>query len=396
MSEKSRILIVDDTPLNIRVLGEALRDEYTVMAATSGASALQLCAREHKPDLILLDVMMPEMDGHEVLRRLQANPSTAGIPVVFVTVLSEEHDEEHGLLLGAVDYITKPFNPALVRARVRNHLELKRHRDHLEFEVHRRTEQLLEMRQDQVRLEGELETARRLQLSMLRERTFALGERGELVAFLNPARTVGGDLFDYALVEDDKALFCLGDVSDKGTSAALFMVKTLTLFRAFLESEVQPNKLLEKVNRSLCQFNDEYMFVTLTCCLLELSTGEFCWASGGHEPLLKFGPNRGEYLPQDNGPALGLSEDAEFPLQRDRLLPGEGLVLYSDGITEAQADDGVQFGEQRLLAALQELPDPSPQELCDQLLDKVGAFVRGAEQFDDMVVLAVGWNQPNP
>lgn len=361
------------------------------MAATSGSSALQLCAREHKPDLILLDVMMPEMDGHEVLRRLQSNPLTANIPVIFVTVLSEEHDEEHGLLLGAVDYITKPFNPALVRARVRNHLELKRHRDHLESEVHRRTEQLLEIRQDQVRLEGELETARRLQLSMLRERTFDLRDRGQLVAFLNPARSVGGDLFDYALVEDGKALLCLGDVSDKGASAALFMVKTLTLFRAFLESEIQPNKLLEKVNRSLCQFNEEFMFATLTCCLLDLSTGEFCWASGGHEPILKFGKSSGEFLPQDNGPALGLTEDAVFPLQRDRLLPGQGIVLYSDGITEAQGDDGIQFGEQRLLSAIQELTDPNPQEICDQLLDKVGAFVQGAEQFDDMVVLAVGW-----
>lgn len=395
MDIKSKILIVDDTPLNIRVLGETLREDYTVMAATSGAKALQLCARENKPDLILLDVMMPEMNGHEVLSRLLCDPTTAGIPVIFVTVLSEEHDEERGLSLGAVDYITKPFNPALVKARIRNHLELKRHRDHLESEVQKRTDQLLAVRQNQARLEGELETARRLQLSMLRERNFNFGNRGELTAFLNPARSVGGDLFDYTLVGDRQVLLCLGDVSDKGTSAALFMVKTLTLIRAFLDFELQPDKLLEKVNNSLCQFNDEYMFVTLTCCLLDLTTGELCWASGGHEPLLKFGKGECDFLPQETGPALGLMEDATFPLQRELLLPGQGIVLYSDGITEAQGSDEIEFGKERFLAAVHGLTSPTPQELCNQLLAKLEEFIKEAEQFDDMALMAMNWRGTN-
>ncbi|MCK6425161.1 MAG: two-component system response regulator [Burkholderiaceae bacterium] len=125
------ILIVDDSPENLMVLGELLRDAYQVRAANSGATALRLAALTPRPDLILLDVLMPGMDGYEVLGRLQADPATRGIPVIFVTALGATEDEEHGLQLGAVDYITKPLRPAIVQARVHTHLALKQARDRL-------------------------------------------------------------------------------------------------------------------------------------------------------------------------------------------------------------------------------------------------------------------------
>lgn len=131
-SKRHRILIVDDTPSNIHVLMETLKDEYAIIVATTGPKALTLASGPTAPDLILLDVMMEGMDGHEVCRRLKADVRTHGIPVIFVTTLSQTEDEATGLELGAVDYITKPVNPAIVRARVRNHLELKSHRDNLE------------------------------------------------------------------------------------------------------------------------------------------------------------------------------------------------------------------------------------------------------------------------
>ncbi len=131
--EKSLILIVDDTPTNIQVLAEALRAEYRVKVATSGKAALAIAENaESRPDLILLDVMMPEMDGYEVCRRLKQNPTTQGIPVIFVTAKSEITDEERGLRLGAMDYIVKPFHLAIVKARVANHISLKMKTDLLE------------------------------------------------------------------------------------------------------------------------------------------------------------------------------------------------------------------------------------------------------------------------
>jgi diguanylate cyclase (GGDEF)-like protein len=132
-NNKPLVLIVDDTPTNIQVLAETLRADYRVKVATSGQAALDIVGREGgKPDLILLDVMMAGMDGYEVCRRLKDNPDTHGIPVIFVTAKNDAQDEERGLRLGAMDYIAKPFHPAIVKARVQNHISLKMKTDLLE------------------------------------------------------------------------------------------------------------------------------------------------------------------------------------------------------------------------------------------------------------------------
>ena len=125
------LLIVDDTPENLAVLGELLASTYRILVANSGARALSLAEAEPRPDLILLDVMMPEMNGYEVFNRLQALPETRDIPVIFVTAQAEPDEEEHGLDVGAVDYIIKPIRPAVVLARVRAQLQVKQARDFL-------------------------------------------------------------------------------------------------------------------------------------------------------------------------------------------------------------------------------------------------------------------------
>ena len=144
MREKPTILIVDDEPPNLAVLSELLTPAYRVLACKSGEQALRIAGRQPNPDLILLDIMMPAMDGYDVLSQLRVRKETRNIPVIFVTALDDGKDEERGLRLGAVDYITKPFSPAIVQARVRNTLDLKKHRDHLEAMVAERTEELNE------------------------------------------------------------------------------------------------------------------------------------------------------------------------------------------------------------------------------------------------------------
>jgi len=135
------VLVVDDTEANIDLMVATFGDDYDISVALDGETALELVKSVH-PDLILLDIMMPGMDGYEVCRRLKANEATRDTPIIFVTALSDSGDETRGLVLGAVDYITKPFKPAIVKTRVRNHLELKRHRDHLEELVKERTREL--------------------------------------------------------------------------------------------------------------------------------------------------------------------------------------------------------------------------------------------------------------
>jgi len=130
-SRRQRVLIVDDTPANIEVLYKILKGDYDISFAKSGADGLRIVKRD-MPDLILLDIMMPEMDGYQVCAALKKDPETAGIPVIFVTAMGTDEDESKGFEWGAIDYITKPISPAIVKARVKNHLELKRSRDLLE------------------------------------------------------------------------------------------------------------------------------------------------------------------------------------------------------------------------------------------------------------------------
>jgi len=131
-ANRQTILIVDDVPANIKVLGEALKMEYHIAVATNGEKALQIAASLKPPDLILMDIIMPGMDGYEACKKLKQGEQTRNIPIVFITAKDQEEDETHGLELGAVDYITKPFSIPIVKARVKTHLELKRHRDNLE------------------------------------------------------------------------------------------------------------------------------------------------------------------------------------------------------------------------------------------------------------------------
>ncbi len=142
------VLVVDDEPVNIKIFMELFRSDYTIKVATNGEKALQIALSDTPPDLILLDVMMPGIDGYEVCRRLKAEPRTKGIPVIFITAKGGEEDQSKGFELGAVDYVTKPFSPIIVKARVKTHLELKRNRDFLEWMLKERTLEMQEMEKE--------------------------------------------------------------------------------------------------------------------------------------------------------------------------------------------------------------------------------------------------------
>lgn len=387
---RPRVLIVDDTPENIRILMAHLKGTCDLLAATSGLKALDFARALPRPDLLLLDVMMPEMDGYEVCRVLKDDPETRAIPIIFVTGLNDVGDEERGLRLGAVDYITKPFHAELVRARVQNQLELKRHRDHLEAEVQNRTRALLAAESARQRLQGELDVASRLQQSMLPARLFS-DQRGlgcRLATYLQAARTVGGDLFDYFFLDKHSLFFLLGDVSDKGVPAALFMVRVRTLVRTWGPRSNDPASLLRLLNEELCQENPACMFVTMICGLLSLDTGAVQLARGGHEHPVLVGPGPfAQALEFEGGPALGLTEGADFQNQALQLAPGQSLVFYTDGVTEACDSRHNQFGEERLLEHLRRLSSQGAPEMVMGLCDSLEAFVDDAEASDDITLL---------
>ena len=395
MNLRPHLLIVDDAPSDIRILLENLKDLYRVQVATSGAKALRL-AQQSPPDLILLDVLMPEMDGYEVLARLQKMPECASVPVIFLTSLQQPVDEERAFELGAVDYITKPYHPPLVKARIRNHLELKRHRDHLEQMVESRSQELTDARLARQKLENDLKLANQLQLSMLPPaHGLARGKLGyQVAALLRPARAIGGDLYDYIPLSGDRLIFAVGDVSDKGVTAALFMVRVVTLLHWLAPSFIDPAQLLHDLNQALCRDNGACMFVTLGCGLLDLKRHQILYASGGHEPPWLLSPGRSaQLLELSGGPALGLFESAEYPLHTLALQAGQSFLLTSDGVTDATNSHNQAFGLERLRSLLNSSEEVAPAAVVAHCRQALEQFTSGSEPFDDQTILVI---QPDP
>ena len=240
------------------------------------------------------------------------------------------------------------------------------------------------------RLLGELKLARRIQSDMLPRPTAGGPDEGfELGATLVPARAVGGDLFDH--FRDGSRVFVLvGDVSGKGIAAALFMARTKTVFEAAAERADDPGVILEQVNRSLCRDNDSGMFVTAAVGVLDLASGELALALAGHDPPVLV-PAHGAPGPVtvQGGRVLGLIEAPDFPVNRLRLAPGDAIVLFTDGVPEAQDPNGGFFGVDRIVAALSGSRHEEPAGVTDDLLNAVRAFAGEAPQSDDITILTL-------
>ena len=401
-SAKPVVMIVDDAPENLTIMNGLLKDAYRTKVANSGERALKLAAAQPKPDLVLLDIMMPEMDGYEVCRRLKADAATREIPVIFLTAKTQVEDEKQGFEVGCVDYITKPISPPIVLARVRTHLALKAaadflrdKNDYLAAEVARRVRELEAETRARQKLETELDIARRIQMDMLPDGGSRNPELYDLAARMVPARAVGGDLYDHFHL-GGKLYFLVGDVSGKGVPAALFMVRAKTLFATVARHEIDLGGVLAEVNRGLCADNEAAMFATLLAGTIDLDTGELRCAVGGHEPPILI-PASGEaarIVPVDGGPALGLHPEAAFPTIPCTLQPGDALVLYTDGVTEAEAEQGGFFTGERLLELFSDARKISAAAIADRVLGAVREFAGKAPQSDDITVLALRYRPP--
>jgi len=240
------------------------------------------------------------------------------------------------------------------------------------------------------RLESELRAAHRIQMDMLpRERAGGPAEGFDLAAHLVPARAVGGDLYVH-FVEDGRAVFMLGDVSGKGMAAALFMARAKTLFDALAPRMLDPGSLLTELNQRLCVENEHGMFVTGVCGVLDPLSGELTYASAGHDPPLRVrAGQRPEPLDIDGGPMLAIFDHASYPVRHDRLAPGECIMIYTDGVTDATDTGGAMFGTERLMDAVGAATEPDAYSLTRGVFSIVEEFARGAPQADDITVLTV-------
>jgi sigma-B regulation protein RsbU (phosphoserine phosphatase) len=369
-----RVLIVDDTKANLDILRNGLRGDHRISVARSGEIALQV-AKGTPPDLVLLDIMMPGLDGYEVCRRLRAEPDTAEVPIIFLSSLDEVQNKARGFEAGANDYVTKPFELLEVKARVRSLLKAKAYNDAVKEQM-----------------AGELRVARDIQMGMIpNEFGRWLIEYGvEVAGSLEPAREVGGDLYCVFPAGPDRLFLAMGDVSGKGIPAALFMVRVTSFLQLLARDVAEPDRILERLNNELSAENPSGMFVTLTVAVFERKTGRLSLANGGQtRPVLLRPTESPRWLVDQLGTALGLEPGLEFHRVECLLRPGDSLLLYTDGVNEAFNPDDECYGNDRLIADLGPLSGQPPGLLVSALCDQVRTFAAGAPQSDDITVLAL-------
>jgi sigma-B regulation protein RsbU (phosphoserine phosphatase) len=247
-------------------------------------------------------------------------------------------------------------------------------------------------------MESELAIAGQIQRSMVPrvEVTDGPNPRYQLSALLQPARQVGGDLYDFFLLESDRLCLIVGDVADKGMPAALLMARTITLIRTIAHQASTPAEMLAAVNRELCTDNDECQFVTLFCSVLDLNTGKLDYASGGHDPPLLLRDRQVQFLDLETGPALGIDEKATFCQHECWLQSNDLILLYTDGITEATNLEGDLFSETRLLEAIAYYPLSTPARTIRTIQHFHQQFVENASQSDDITLLALQYRPLSP
>ena len=267
---------------------------------------------------------------------------------------------------------------------------------YMEQELRTSIKTLTETTAAKERIESELKIARAIQMSMVPKLFPPFPERPEfdLYAVIEPAKEVGGDFYDFFFVDDHRLYFVIGDVSDKGVPASLFMAVTKTLIRSKTNNLTAPDEVLSQVNQELCTDNDSNMFVTVFCGVLHTRTGEVWYSNGGHNPpYLLSACGSAEPLPRTGGLVLGAMEEAVYRTQQITLRTGDGLFLYTDGITEAMDARGNLFSEQRLQAVLQQTSGDSPTQRIHEVVGAVKRFADTAPQSDDITALALTYLQ---
>ena len=369
-----RVLVVDDVKANVDMLVEALRGDYKLSVALGGEAALR-AVQKSPPDLLLLDIVMPDLDGYEVCRRLRADPATRELPVMFLSSLEDVKDKAKGFELGANDYLTKPFEILEVKARVNSLLKAKAYADAVKAAQER-----------------DLAIAREIQLGLLPADPSALaqGTGWDVQAVIEPARHVGGDLFEVLRVSADRLVLAVGDVCGKGITAALFMAVAQTLLRTLARQCDSPGEILRRLNDELAAQNPRSMFVTMVC--LDVRGGRVTCANAGHDTSLLVGSGGLRPLFPSTGTVLGLFPDQQYASETVELAPGDTLVLYTDGVSEAANPGQALFGDDGLRACFAKGAGATAAETVERLLASVRAFAAGAPQSDDITILALRRN----
>jgi phosphoserine phosphatase RsbU/P len=383
----TRIMVVDDEvdlePLIRQKFRRQIREGvYDFAFAHNGLEALTLLIEQPEIRLILSDINMPEMDGLTLLTKLKElkNPL---LKTVIVSAYGDMENIRTAMNRGAFDFLTKPISFDDLEVTINKTLD--------EINMIWRSSQ----EHDQlVSIQHDLQTAREIQQAILPKIFPPFPGRNEFSVYASmiAAKEVGGDFFDFFLIDNHRLGIVIGDVSGKGVTAAIFMAVSRTLIRATGLKGISAKECMTHVNRLLCNESVASMFVSVFYGILNISTGELEYVNAGHNPPYLVSPGAIKKVEGTEGSVLGCFEDFEFNYKKLLMKPGELFFLFTDGVVEAFNPREELFGEERLLTFLRANAALAPEDMIKECFSDVNQFASGMSQSDDITMLALRYN----
>ncbi len=379
-----RILLVEDSSTMRRMLSTLLKEEgYEVATANDGVEGLELAHNEPHPDLVLTDFEMPELDGPGLCRGMKEDVRLRAIPVLMLTTLSDTRDKIRGLDAGADDYIEKPKSPDAVQelfARIRAQFRIA----DLRRELSERNRQL---ESAQKKLNFELDLARKVQFALMPRPPKPRGVLRAAVRY-TPANQLGGDVYDFYRLENSRLGILVADVSGHGVNSAMLSGMVKALAAPLSLAVLEPGELLAGLDVAAEQFFPEGYFCTGFYLIADEETGLVRYAGVGHPPAIIVGP-KGPRVLQSNPGMLGIGMVDGTAGSVDRLEPGESMVIYTDGLTDAMDPGDVIFGEERLKTLLQSHFGADPLEILNQVDLAVNSHTAPGRAADDINIIVL-------
>lgn len=380
-----KILSVDDE-LDLEILltqyfrRKIRKGDYEFSFAHNGLEALQMLLAKPDFDIILSDINMPEMDGLTLLTKINEMRNPA-MKCIIVSAYGDMENIRTAMNRGAFDFTTKPINL-----------------EDLERTIEKAAEQIeyiknAQMEHSQLQsIQSDLHVAQEIQQTILPKKfpPFPDLTTFDLYAYMSAAKYVGGDFYDFFMIDKDRLGFAIADVSGKGIPAAIFMAISRTVIRAIALTENSAATCMQRSNSILCQESVNDMFVTVFYGILNIHTGKVTYSNAGHNPpILMKKDSSVSFLPITHDLILGAVSETIYHEKDVELAPGDSLFLYTDGVTEAMNKNNDLYSEKRLIENCKVLLGKAPEEIVKRITEAVGEFVVGAVQSDDITLLSI-------
>lgn len=379
-----RLLLVEDSSTMRRMISTLLQEEgYEVKTAVDGNDGLAKAREDPRPELIVSDFEMPELDGAGLCAAVKADKDLRSIPVVLLTTLGETHNKVTGLDAGADDYIQKPKSPDDIKelyARLRAHLRIADLRNEL-------AERNYQLESAHKKLSFELSLARKVQLAMMPRPPKPRGVLQVAVRY-SPANELGGDVYDFYRLENNRLGILVADVSGHGVNSAMLSGMVKALAAPLSIAVLEPGELLAGLDVAGEQFFPEGYFCTGFYLIADEETGLVRFAGVGHPPAIIVGPNGPRTL-QSNPGMLGIGMVDGTAGGSDRLAPGESLVMYTDGLPDAMNPSDVLFGEERLTTVLQSHFGSEPDAILNEVDKALVSHTAPGRPADDINIIVL-------